>query len=498
MANEVFANDLEIACKAADGKSIACFPDVCFTPPSPPAGWIPIPYANTAYAKDTANASKTVFISGKPIMKKDVSYFKTSTGNEPAAGPKGIVSGVKKGKAFFTSWSMNVKIEGKNVDRHTDLTTHNHGSSPNTGPWYYADTKTAKKECKGTIKKVQNACKTNKKKKRKGAKKTRTKREDPKLWRDRHCDKLDDFIKERKKKRDKYRDKRQTIESQKKQVTKSRDDIKKHKAAATKLRNKIAKNKKAAKNSKARKVGKVARKHKLVDVILTVGEFAVDVLSKPDNSWTPEMHDRAVEMNKKYIEDTKRKRKTAERQAKKLKDDVEAVVNKIVTAALDNKCLTARKCILFPCGENDSACCKSQTPHHLVPNAMIQNTRGKPLTNELGCLGYEMDDAPCMCVEGFSQYVGSHKLMHTNTTTYMKNAVQSNGVSISKAKESALLAHRKTFPGPKCKKKCLEKQLDAYFNKKGICRKNAILRAVDHDGNMLKPITPKTTKRKST
>ena len=60
MANDVFANGLEIACKAADGKAIACFPDVCFTPPSPPAGWIPIPYANTAYAKDTANASKTV------------------------------------------------------------------------------------------------------------------------------------------------------------------------------------------------------------------------------------------------------------------------------------------------------------------------------------------------------------------------------------------------------------------------------------------------------
>lgn len=140
MANEVFANGLEIACKAADGKSVACFPDVCFTPPSPPAGWIPIPYANTSYAKDTTNASKTVFISGKPVMKKDISYFKTSTGNEPAAGPKGVFTGVKKGKAYFNSWSMNVMIEGKNVDRHTDLMTHNHGSTPNTSTWAYGDT----------------------------------------------------------------------------------------------------------------------------------------------------------------------------------------------------------------------------------------------------------------------------------------------------------------------------------------------------------------------
>jgi len=34
----------------------------------------------------------------------------------------------------FNSWSMNVKIEGKNVVRHLDLTTHNHGSGPNSPP----------------------------------------------------------------------------------------------------------------------------------------------------------------------------------------------------------------------------------------------------------------------------------------------------------------------------------------------------------------------------
>lgn len=35
---------------------------------------------------------------------------------------------------------MNVKVEGKNVVRHLDLTTHNHASSPgNTPPWPYTD-----------------------------------------------------------------------------------------------------------------------------------------------------------------------------------------------------------------------------------------------------------------------------------------------------------------------------------------------------------------------
>ena len=44
MANEVYANGREIACKAAAGKTVAAFPDTCLSPPSPPAGPVPIPY----------------------------------------------------------------------------------------------------------------------------------------------------------------------------------------------------------------------------------------------------------------------------------------------------------------------------------------------------------------------------------------------------------------------------------------------------------------------
>ncbi|MDR0702967.1 MAG: DUF4150 domain-containing protein [Azoarcus sp.] len=31
------------------------------------------------------------------------------------------------GKAYFTNWSPDVKIEGLNVCRHVDPMTHNHG-----------------------------------------------------------------------------------------------------------------------------------------------------------------------------------------------------------------------------------------------------------------------------------------------------------------------------------------------------------------------------------
>ncbi|MFP4389692.1 MAG: DUF4150 domain-containing protein [Desulfococcaceae bacterium] len=146
MANNVFANGREISCKAADGKSIAAFPDVCFTPPqtaaTPPG--VPIPYPNTAFAKDTTKGSKRVKISGKEVMLKNKSFYKTSTGDEAGNAPKkGILTSKIKGKAYFTSWSMDVKVEGQNVVRHMDLCTHNHASLPGqTPPKPYTDTMT--------------------------------------------------------------------------------------------------------------------------------------------------------------------------------------------------------------------------------------------------------------------------------------------------------------------------------------------------------------------
>jgi hypothetical protein len=143
MANQVYANNMEVACKAADGKSICAFPDVCFTPPLTPATppGVPIPYPNTGMASDTTDGSKTVQVSGKEVMLKNKSYFKTSAGNEAGSAPKkGVVTSKIKGKVYFNAWSMDVKIEGENVVRHLDLTTHNHGSYPsNTTPWPYAD-----------------------------------------------------------------------------------------------------------------------------------------------------------------------------------------------------------------------------------------------------------------------------------------------------------------------------------------------------------------------
>ena len=143
MGMDVYANGMAIACKAADGKTIAAFPDVCFTPPLTPATppGVPIPYPNTAMASDTTNGTKTVMIAGQEVMLKNISVFKTSTGDEAGCAPKkGVVTSQIKGKANFICWSMDVKFEGENVPRHLDLMGHNEQSDPtNTPPWPYVD-----------------------------------------------------------------------------------------------------------------------------------------------------------------------------------------------------------------------------------------------------------------------------------------------------------------------------------------------------------------------
>ena len=79
-------------------------------------------------------------ISGQEVMLKDQSTFKKSTGNEAATKSlgMGVVTHAIQGEASFVAWSMDVKIEGHNVDRHLDLMIHNEQCyPPNAGPWVY-------------------------------------------------------------------------------------------------------------------------------------------------------------------------------------------------------------------------------------------------------------------------------------------------------------------------------------------------------------------------
>jgi len=140
VSKEVYANMMEVSCKAGDGKSIAAMPDVCMTPPQTPATppGVPVPYPNTGMSSDCSDGSTTVSIGGQEVMLKDKSYFKQSSGDEAGCAPmKGVITSTNRGKVYFAMWSMDVQIEGENVVRHLDVTTHNHASAPGNQsvPW---------------------------------------------------------------------------------------------------------------------------------------------------------------------------------------------------------------------------------------------------------------------------------------------------------------------------------------------------------------------------
>ena len=67
MSGTVFANGLDVSARQSDDQCIAAMPDVCLSPPSPPAGPIPIPYPNFSQASDTTDGTKTVKIAGDEI-----------------------------------------------------------------------------------------------------------------------------------------------------------------------------------------------------------------------------------------------------------------------------------------------------------------------------------------------------------------------------------------------------------------------------------------------
>ena len=127
MAITVFANGQGFFHKGSGGTGKA-FPDVCLSPPPPPAGPIPIPYPNNVSASDLTDGSKTVKIDGEPTALEDASYCSTSSGDEGGTQGGGVVSHKTKGTACFTFWSLDVKVEGKGVDRHEDPMLQNCGS----------------------------------------------------------------------------------------------------------------------------------------------------------------------------------------------------------------------------------------------------------------------------------------------------------------------------------------------------------------------------------
>jgi hypothetical protein len=92
-----------------------------------------VPYSNRASAADLADGSKSVLIQGNPTALKDQSYVSTSSGDEGGTQGGGVLTHKTEGKADFKFWSLDVFIEGLNVDGHADPMGQNCGSTPING-----------------------------------------------------------------------------------------------------------------------------------------------------------------------------------------------------------------------------------------------------------------------------------------------------------------------------------------------------------------------------
>ncbi len=525
MQTNVFANNLEIASKAADGKAISAFPDPCWSPPAPSAGPVVIPYSNTVFAKDITNGTRTVFICGKEVAIEDHSYFATSTGNEAAteAFAKGTATHVIKGKAYFQSWSFDVVFEGFGVARHTDLTTHNHGSKPaNTPPTYYMDDPDTKAKCKNDLDKLKKKCEHSeeKKKKRKKSKTMPAGKDDSNSgsWVLNHCEGL--FIKP----------------SSIKEFQDWVDDVNDYPKTAWNAIEEVAKNKIVDKLERevaefaAKKAAAFAARRGLTGWIPIVGQ----VIAVADLVYTGVQAYERVQEIKAEIAEVKETVDRLKQSAEKVRDtfkkydiknltdinseQTQALMSDVQTAiATADPCLRARKCTLVPYSKSGSGpanwagkgCCPGQTGHHLLPDAMFRDPNsaardgafeqwkssysGKKAAADLKMSdmprdklpkakcweGYTESRAPTICLEGTSNNHGSHGAAHAATKALLADALGQKEMDYETARNRMSTMVHKTYG---CNKECIDKQLDAYYKKAHKCGDLDKAKVTPHSG----------------
>lgn len=534
MQTHVYANDQEIACKAAgqDGVSPQAFPDPCWSPPGPTAGPIVIPYPNTCFAESITNGTSTIRICGKESAIEDHSYFATSTGNEPAteAFGKGVATKVITGKAYFTQWSFDVVFEGFGVPRHTDLVSHNHGSMPSNTPVFpYVSRGWFGHDCNKEQDRIERACKPEKddsdaKKEIKGksklaallkarrGKRTRGRRDkDGWHWTDDHCDGLSVAV----------TDGSTGIEYAK-QMQEAYESLPNELNILGALKSQLQEMVVDAAGTAATKwVAKAAIKQGVGTALPVAGNVVMGVWSVVDGAMSigdvreikavaTESLEKLDVLKEKLSDLKKASSDYANFDKLSPKEQLDkarglASEGQDILATL-NDCTRARKCNLVPYSadgvgntfrrrdsknpskvesSSGGGCCGGQTGHHLIPSSSI--------TKEV-CPNYDFRDAPTVCVEGTSQSVGSHKRAHTELAE-AHSALEQNGkvaadgsMSMKDALDAAVDSHAEAFPLSKCSKKCIRAQLESYYN---VC-KNSRPKMLDPQA---KPIVPSSADR---
>lgn len=514
MQTHTYANGREICSKAADGRSAAAMPDVCWSPPPPPAGPVPIPYPNTAFARDLTHGTRTIVICGTEVAQKDKSFFSTSTGNEPATSSfaKGLNTGVITGKAYFTSWSMDVLVEGLNVARHQDTMTHNHASPGGNTPSHpFIDDATARGDCAQDLDKARRECASDGDEEgddkaenlRRKSSKSFLKKIGSRInslgdglkkkhgfssskntaWME-HCDGL--WIKP-------YTGYRQQIDGFVKQLENVKMDIttvteslvkpvveKVKQELIEKLGREAAeKALKAGGRSAARwGVGAAGLAAGGVGAIAT--EFIATAWNIVDLGVTAY---EGVQLTREVVSSIGSLREVlgdfsmATKSLDKLIAHARGHPQETMAEVMSlfsrfNRCTRARRCILVPYAKTSTAlsmlgegCCPGQTGHHILPDEM---TKGG------NCPGYNKLQAPTICVEGTNNSHGSHGRIHDRLVKLIKNHKSgglfgwgaSDTMTYEQARQVGVQSIVSTFRDSACDEKCLAAQLDHYYKSK--------------------------------
>lgn len=512
MQTHVYANGREICSQAADGRSAAAFPDVCWSPPGPPAGPVPLPYPNTTFAKDLTHGSRTVIICGTMVAQKDKSYFSTSTGNEPATSSfaKGLNTGVLKGKAYFSSWSMDVLVEGLNVARHQDLMTHNHASPGGNTPAqvYFDDAAgSAKRQCAKELQRIDQECAQEPQDDRDKTRdihrarrgflkkmanrleemsegvrsKAGFKKDKDTAWME-HCGGL--WLKPHTRYSEQMKQFAEQIKNIKADLTSIVTDLVRPtlEKLERELLEKIAREaaerggKLAARSATRWAVGAsgaavagvgaivtetIATAWNIYDWATTAYEgyqFSKEVLASLDKiKDVMGDFDKALSSLDKAWQDAKA-------------NPQKAMAEGMSALAMLNACTRARRCILVPYRNTSTrksmgghGCCPGQTGHHVLPDEMTKG--GK-------CPGYSAGAAPTLCVEGVNNHHGSHGRIHNRLARHIKHHRESpffgenETLSYDQARDIAVKSIRETFPESRCSEDCLKAQLDSYYKSK--------------------------------
>lgn len=158
MTVTITVNGLTLTHRGSGGVSRNTLPDVCRTPPY----GVPVAYSNTAYSRDLAQGTTTVFADGGNMIANYGSIFAISTGDEPGS-MGGVRSGTFVAEADWITHSLDVYFEGKGACRLTDKMYMNHRNTVNMAGEHEIDLKGRRKglqdwvcECQDEVKPAKN------------------------------------------------------------------------------------------------------------------------------------------------------------------------------------------------------------------------------------------------------------------------------------------------------------------------------------------------------